>query len=181
MIYNINFSTWITLLRIFLTPCVILAIYHQMIILGGILFLCASFTDFLDGYFARLYAQESELGKILDPVADKFLLIGTLSALHFFYADDVIPRWFLFFLWIKDALLLGVGGYILHHNYKIIAPSGLSKFATTLSMLCVLYALCVILNVVSPLLLLPLIYVVSLTMILILYDYGCAIIRLQKL
>jgi len=181
MIQKINFSTWITLMRIFLTPCVVWAMYRDMMIVGIIIFLCASFTDFLDGYFARLYRQESELGKILDPVADKFLLIGTLSALYFFYAQDVIPLWFLLFLLIKDLLLLSIGGYILHCNYQIIPPSWLSKMVTVISMIFVVYAMCVILGIVSKVFIFPLLYCLSSAMILILYDYGCAIVRLQKL
>ena len=47
----------------------------------AIVFMLVSFTDFLDGYLARRLGQESEFGKVLDPIADKFLLYSTLVAL----------------------------------------------------------------------------------------------------
>ncbi len=168
-------------MRVFLTPCIVLAMYHNMMLTGIMIFLCASFTDFLDGYFARLYEQESELGKVLDPVADKFLLIGTLSALHFFCVQNLIPWWFLSFLLVKDLLLLSIGGYILHCNYQIIPPSWLSKTVTTISMIFVVYAMCVTLGIASKILISPLLYCLSIAMILILCDYGYAIARLKKL
>ena len=67
----ITFSTWLTLTRIFLSPFIVAAIYTRLWTIACALFILASATDYFDGYFARLYNQESELGRILDPVADK--------------------------------------------------------------------------------------------------------------
>lgn len=47
----------------------------------GTLFLAFSFTDFLDGYYARKYGQVTKLGALLDPIADKFLCFTTFIAL----------------------------------------------------------------------------------------------------
>ena len=52
-----------------------------------ILFLIASFTDFLDGLLARMYKEESKLGELLDPVADKIIIA---SALVLLVMDDII-------------------------------------------------------------------------------------------
>ncbi|MDD4294700.1 MAG: CDP-diacylglycerol--glycerol-3-phosphate 3-phosphatidyltransferase [Candidatus Omnitrophica bacterium] len=55
-----------------------------------IIFVIAAFTDFLDGYFARKFNQVSNLGKILDPIADKILMIGVFLALLIFPGINVI-------------------------------------------------------------------------------------------
>ena len=50
-------------------------------ILAPVIFIVACFTDFFDGYFARKYNVVSNYGRIIDPVADKMLVVGTLFAL----------------------------------------------------------------------------------------------------
>jgi CDP-diacylglycerol--glycerol-3-phosphate 3-phosphatidyltransferase len=70
-----NISNALTVSRIFMVPVIALLLIHdsliQSLIAAGI-FGVAMVTDFLDGYYARKYHQESDLGKLLDPLADKF-------------------------------------------------------------------------------------------------------------
>ena len=76
-----TYANLITLFRIFLTPIMILVfcLYKEdpryFLVL---IFFIASITDYLDGYIARKYNQISDLGKFLDPVADKLLVITSL-------------------------------------------------------------------------------------------------------
>ena len=80
-----NTPNYLTLLRIVFVPGVIACLS-----MGGIwwdfsaaaLFGLASFTDFLDGYYARKYGQETVYGKLMDPLADKFLVICSLIMLQ---------------------------------------------------------------------------------------------------
>lgn len=77
---QVTFPTYLTLLRIGLIPFVILFFMlniPSMRIVAAILFIIASFTDWLDGVLARKMSQVSKLGEFLDPVADK-ILIGTV-------------------------------------------------------------------------------------------------------
>ena len=96
-----------------------------------LLFLGGS-TDFLDGYFARLFQTQSQIGKILDPAADKLFITCLYSAL---VIENRIPLWvFLLFL-SRDFLI--VGGYFLlkKQNPSFSAnPSMLSKFNTGFQM-----------------------------------------------
>ncbi|MGB9857282.1 MAG: CDP-diacylglycerol--glycerol-3-phosphate 3-phosphatidyltransferase [Dictyoglomaceae bacterium] len=70
---------YLTILRIFLTfPIVILLLFGKFNIVAGILFFTAMFTDYLDGKVARTFNQISNLGKFLDPLADKILVLSIL-------------------------------------------------------------------------------------------------------
>jgi Phosphatidylglycerophosphate synthase len=63
----------ITLSRIILAPIILVFLILDNYLLCLLLFVLASITDYLDGYLARKYNAESQLGEILDPIADKIL------------------------------------------------------------------------------------------------------------
>lgn len=76
-----NLPNLLTISRIVVIPVIFLAIYiHSSLwsILAGVLFVLASITDYLDGYFARSRNQNSVLGRLLDPIADKLLVVSAL-------------------------------------------------------------------------------------------------------
>lgn len=80
-----NLPNKLTLLRLILIPFFIAAFYlgffagHYFVALG--IFIVASLTDFLDGYIARKYNMVTDLGKFLDPIADKVLVLAGLIVL----------------------------------------------------------------------------------------------------
>ena len=75
-----NLPNKLSLLRIILVPIMVAIFYMTFIpynyLITAIIFLVAAFTDFLDGYIARKYNLVTDLGKFLDPIADKILVIG---------------------------------------------------------------------------------------------------------
>lgn len=85
----ITFSTILTLVRLIFSPLLlpVLIVYFLPLTIFwingvlAILFLLFSLTDFFDGYLARRYAQVTSLGRILDPIADKFLTVSVIIAL----------------------------------------------------------------------------------------------------
>jgi cardiolipin synthase len=95
--------------------------------------IAAGFSDWLDGKLARAWNQESELGKVLDPAADRLYIAATLVALAI---RDVIP-WWLVGLLVARELVLGVALLVLRrHSYGPLQVSLVGKVAT----LCLLYA-----------------------------------------
>jgi len=77
-----NFSNILTLSRIFLAALIfILLMSPDGYLLALALFFLAGITDFFDGYFARKYHATSQLGEILDPIADKILILFVLFGL----------------------------------------------------------------------------------------------------
>ena len=83
-------------------------------------------TDALDGYFARMLRQESELGKVIDPLADK-IGVGIVVVLLLLFGD--IPAWFAGLVVTRDILIF-LGGVYIKRRKGIVLPSNMpGKFA----------------------------------------------------
>ncbi len=67
------------------------------------LFVIAAITDLLDGWLARLLNQKSDFGALLDPIADKVMLLTTLS---FLALTNLLPMWLLWLVLLRDGVIL---------------------------------------------------------------------------
>lgn len=141
----------ITILRILLIPFfVVVMVYYvrtgnEACRLAGVLsFALASILDGVDGYIARRYNQWSELGTILDPLADKLLLVSAIVFLNFDNAPYLrqIPLWLTGIIIGRD-LLLGIGAVVVRMVVgKItVRPHLTGKLATVFQMLAVAWIL----------------------------------------
>ncbi len=162
----------ITLGRILLIPAfVLMAIYYGESIKRGeplewqrftaiVIFLVAATSDGLDGYIARRYNQKSALGVILDPIADKGLLLSGIITLSMNNWSGVDPKYGQFPIWFpvlvisRDAVIL-IGSAVLHLlNGKVrVRPTWTGKVATFLQMTAIAW-------VMLHLMFIPLIWVV---------------------
>ena len=112
-----NLPNILTIFRVFLAPLMIWIIvnpnffisqgFHESWVLyfAGLIFVIASVTDFFDGYIAREWNQSSELGAILDPLADKMLIIGAFLALLFI---GEISIWAVYIILIRELFISGL-------------------------------------------------------------------------
>lgn len=80
-------------------------------------------TDFLDGFIARKFKFETEIGGILDPIGDKIL---TFIIFYIGYLEKFIPYWFFIFIIFKDLLILISGFYVLLKKKNVKIKSKLS-------------------------------------------------------
>ena len=86
-----QFVLFLTLFRIFAGPCIFFLVFVlDANLLALLIFIVASFTDFLDGKLARSYNVESSLGAILDPIADKILVLFALFTITLITKDPFI-------------------------------------------------------------------------------------------
>src|SRR5215813_11029765 len=79
----------LTIIRMALTPLFVTFLYYQKFTFALLVFVFAGVTDFFDGLLARSFDQKSELGTILDPIADKILMTTSFVALSL---SSIIPR-----------------------------------------------------------------------------------------
>ena len=141
----------ITILRILLIPFfVVELIYYvetgnEIHRLFAILsFAVAAILDGVDGYIARHYNQNSELGKILDPLADKLLLVSGIVALSFNHGPFLgqIPLWLTGTIIGRDFLILiGMVVIQLTVGKVVVRPRFIGKCATVLQMAVVIWIL----------------------------------------
>jgi CDP-diacylglycerol--glycerol-3-phosphate 3-phosphatidyltransferase len=73
----LNVPNLITLARVALTLVLFVLLALKCYLAGFVLFILAASTDWLDGYWARRYGQVTQLGRVLDPFADKLIIAGT--------------------------------------------------------------------------------------------------------
>ena len=141
----------ITIFRILLIPFFVVEILyygkagneiHRL--LAILSFSVAAICDGVDGYIARRYNQRSELGAILDPLADKLLLVSGIVVLSFDHAPYLqsIPLWLTGTIIGWDILLLiGLGVIQLVVGKVKVRPRALGKVATVLQMIVVVWIL----------------------------------------
>ena len=116
-----NISNYLTILRIIISFfCMGFILYNRLgsLIIALILFLLASFTDFLDGYLARKKNIVSDLGKLLDPIADKVLVIGIFLA---FLELRIISVWMVIVIMLREFLITGIRIFNLNRGFVLEA------------------------------------------------------------
>jgi cardiolipin synthase len=92
-----------------------------------VLLMFSGVTDFLDGYLARKLNQTSQLGQILDPVADRLYILAVVIGLAM---RDIIPWWVAIILPLRDLLLWGLVPVLRTRGYSALPVHFLGKAAT---------------------------------------------------
>jgi cardiolipin synthase len=125
----------LSFLRILLIPVFVLMIVHRPTTTAGVLlFAAVSATDWVDGWVARRIGQVSELGKILDPTADRLAIAAGLVAL---VARGAFPLWAALLILVRDAGILLAGAVLLITKRVRLEVRFIGKVATFMLMLAV--------------------------------------------
>lgn len=134
----------LTYARIAAVPAVVACMYWQDILQGGLwlrwvalaIFIGAAITDVLDGYFARMWDQQSSFGRMLDPIADKLLVSSCLLMLA---ADGTIRGWSLWaaiVILCREILVSGLREYLA--ELRVSVPvTRLAKWKTTVQLIAI--------------------------------------------
>lgn len=156
----------ITIARFLLIPVfVVFAIYYSDSLLQGqehilyrqialAVFVVAMLSDALDGYIARHYHQSTALGRALDPVADKLLLLASILTLGIAHWNLSLPLWFAVLVVARDVMIIS-GVLIIHYTVGSVRMGPLisSKICTFLQLSCVCWILVDFWSVRRPLVL----------------------------
>src|ERR1700756_658625 len=134
----------LTVARIAAIPVVIGCVYWQSILDGPLwlrwgalaVFIAAGGTDYLDGYYARIWDQQSAFGRMLDPIADKLLVASSLLMLA---ADNSIHGWTLWaaiVILCREILVSGLREYLA--GLRVSVPvTKLAKWKTTIQLVAI--------------------------------------------
>ena len=132
MRFAINISNKLTIFRIILVFPIILVLFYinnnlSKYLISGILFLIASYTDYLDGKIARKKNLVTAFGQIMDPLSDKILV---LSVLICFLSLNLITGLPVILVIIREFLITSIRFLVLNNNKNIISANIWGKFKT---------------------------------------------------
>src|SRR5437867_5112887 len=114
-----NLPNGLTLMRIFLVPLLVAVLLTKYnVLIAAAIFLAASLTDLLDGYFARKRGQITTLGTLLDPVADKLLVSSAFISL---VQLQVVPAWMVVIIIGREFAITGLRSIASSQGFTIDA------------------------------------------------------------
>lgn len=139
-----NIPNILTTVRLVLVPMFGYLMYLKDYMPAAIFFIVAVLTDFLDGFLARKFNQVTNFGKVMDPVADKLLVVTALCMLTIQNKLSIV----IFIIVAVKEVLMGIGGILLYRNKKRISSadwygkiaSGIFYFAIVMLILNVKYS-----------------------------------------
>jgi len=135
---NFNVPNTLTMFRIFIIPVIMVMLIHEgfwINLFTGILFLIASLTDIVDGYIARKYNLITNLGKILDPLADKLLV---LTALIMLIPLGRVPAWMVAVIVLRETGVTSLRA-VAAADGTVIAASFLGKYKNMFQVIATLF------------------------------------------
>jgi cardiolipin synthase len=127
----------LTFIRFLLIPIIIVAIFSKEFLVAFIIFTISAITDILDGYIARKFNFVTNIGKLLDPLADKLTQMGILLSLSLM---KIIPYLILIIVVIKETVMIG-GASFLYGKNVVVYSRWYGKLATVLFYLAIITSL----------------------------------------
>lgn len=120
---------WLSFIRIALIPVFAALFLKGYVLPAVIIMICAALTDLVDGKIARKFNQVSNLGKLLDPIADKLSQMAIVIVLIITYWDNAIKYLFMFFI-AKEVIMIIGGAVLLSLGMRPTAAEIWGKVAT---------------------------------------------------
>lgn len=121
-----NLPNLLTMIRFFLVIVFVYLFAASQTIAALVIFFIAGITDILDGYIARKYNMVTNWGKLLDPLADKFMVVSVLICL---YSKHWIPLWVILVLIAKETSMI-LGSIFLYKRNVVVSSNIFGKAAT---------------------------------------------------
>lgn len=129
-----NLPNTLTLSRIFLTPLLVVVLLTRIDgkeIYGVVIFVIAALTDYLDGYIARKRNQVTDVGKLLDPIADKLLITSAFISL---VELNLAPAWMVVIIVGREFAVSGIRSIAASQGY-VMPANALGKLKTVCQVL----------------------------------------------
>lgn len=134
-----NLPNCITLIRVLLVPLFAIFVLEGDYEAAFFVFVVAGVSDGLDGFLARVLNQKTKLGAVLDPIADKALL---MTAFVMLAVVGLIPSWLTVLVVSRDVIIMAGIGILMFSQHEVtIRPSYFSKATTLMQLATVAFAL----------------------------------------
>ena len=130
-----NLPNKLTTMRMLLVPVFIILYLMDYRVAAVVVFIVASFTDYLDGHLARKYNLITDYGKIMDPLADKLLVT---SALVCMVQTAVVPAWMVIVILAREFAITGLRAVAAGEG-RVIAAAWSGKIKTVTQMIAVIF------------------------------------------
>jgi len=138
---SLNIPNVITAVRVLLLPLFVYLIFQPSQasrVAAFIIFTMASLSDLIDGYLARRLKQETDLGRFLDPLADKLLVLGAF--ITFIFLSEQIPLWTVLCILARDILITMLR-HLSRYQGSVLRTSRLAKLKTAFQMFSIIVIL----------------------------------------
>ena len=133
-----NIPNILTIIRFILIPFIFISVIKHHYLIGLIIFTISAITDVLDGFIARKFNYITDIGKLLDPLADKLTQISLLLALTIL---NILPWWILTIVFIKECVMIISASILYSKDDVVVYSKWYGKLATVLFYLAILCSL----------------------------------------
>lgn len=133
-----NIPNILTIIRFILIPFIFISVITHHYFSALIIFTISAITDILDGYIARKYNYITDIGKLIDPLADKLTQISLLLALTIL---QILPWWILAIVFIKECIMVITASVLYSKKDVVVYSKWYGKLATALFYLAIVSSL----------------------------------------
>lgn len=133
-----NIPNMLTIIRFILIPFIFISVIFQHYLIALIIFTVSAITDILDGYIARKYNFITDIGKLIDPLADKLTQISLLFALAIL---KILDLWILIIVLVKECIMVISASVLYSKKDVVVYSKWYGKLATSLFYLAIVCSL----------------------------------------
>ena len=133
-----NIPNILTIIRFILIPFIFTSVVNNDYLVAIIIFTISAMTDVLDGYIARKYNYITDLGKLIDPLADKLTQVSLLLSLAIL---KILPWWIFAIVFIKECVMVISASVLYKRKDVVVYSKWYGKLATVLFYLAIVFSL----------------------------------------
>jgi len=133
-----NIPNILTIIRFILIPFIYMSVLSEKYLTAIIIFTISALTDILDGFIARKYNYITDIGKLIDPLADKLTQLSLLLSLAIL---KILPWWIFGVVFIKEFVLVVSASVLYSRKDVVVYSKWYGKLATTLFYLAIVVSL----------------------------------------
>ena len=135
-----NIPNILTIIRFILIPFIFFSVISHHYLTALIIFTLSAITDVLDGYIARKYNYITDIGKLIDPLADKLTQISLLLSLTIL---NILPWWIFAIVFIKEVLMVTTASLLYKKKDVVVYSKWYGKLATVVFYIAIVTSLIV--------------------------------------